>query len=214
MTMPLDEKGQWFDLAGDERLGECATEGCGGQPTKRLEADGVGSNYCSGCAAKIVAFSTAPSPDELAVVAYAEVLAGRVTAVRIDKSRHCIHGMVLADQAHSIIAALRAERDEMTSAANSYAHQAAKAELAKRAAEAEVKRLTEEKEALRGTVREMHRRAQIAEGAVQSAQYQAKTWRETIASRKGDPMFYLALNVLDDIDRSIARQALSGSKEK
>lgn len=24
-------------------------EGCGGQPTSRLEAGGVGSNYCSGC---------------------------------------------------------------------------------------------------------------------------------------------------------------------
>lgn len=43
----------WFKLTGDARLGRCATEGCGGQPTDRLEADGVGSNYCSGCRAKI-----------------------------------------------------------------------------------------------------------------------------------------------------------------
>jgi hypothetical protein len=43
----------WFDLKGDERLGRCASEGCGGQPTFRLEASGVGSNYCSGCRAKI-----------------------------------------------------------------------------------------------------------------------------------------------------------------
>jgi hypothetical protein len=47
------ELGQWFDLSGDARPGSCATEGCGGQPTMRLEAGGVGSNYCSGCAAKI-----------------------------------------------------------------------------------------------------------------------------------------------------------------
>jgi hypothetical protein len=45
----------WFDLKGDERLKRCATEGCGGQPIYRLEAEGVGSNYCSGCRAKIEA---------------------------------------------------------------------------------------------------------------------------------------------------------------
>lgn len=39
----------WFDLKGDARHGRCASEGCGGQPTWRLEAGGVGSNYCSGC---------------------------------------------------------------------------------------------------------------------------------------------------------------------
>jgi hypothetical protein len=43
----------WFDLKGDARLGRCATENCGGQPTSRLEAGGVGSDYCSGCRAKI-----------------------------------------------------------------------------------------------------------------------------------------------------------------
>lgn len=39
----------WFKLSGDERLGRCATDGCGGQPTSRMEYGGVGSNYCSGC---------------------------------------------------------------------------------------------------------------------------------------------------------------------
>ncbi len=39
----------WFEIKGDARLGRCATEGCGGQPTFRLEAAGIGSNYCSGC---------------------------------------------------------------------------------------------------------------------------------------------------------------------
>lgn len=43
----------WFDLKGDERLGRCAGEGCGGQPTSRLEVGGVGSNYCSGCRNRI-----------------------------------------------------------------------------------------------------------------------------------------------------------------
>lgn len=43
----------WFKLTGDERLGRCATEGCGGQPTWRLETEGVGSNYCSGCKGNI-----------------------------------------------------------------------------------------------------------------------------------------------------------------
>ena len=43
----------WFKLTGDSRLGRCATEGCGGQPTERLEADGVGSSYCSGCRERI-----------------------------------------------------------------------------------------------------------------------------------------------------------------
>lgn len=44
----------WFALKGDERLNQCATQGCGGQPTWRLEARGVGSNYCSGCKDKIL----------------------------------------------------------------------------------------------------------------------------------------------------------------
>lgn len=40
----------WFELKGDERINErCASENCPGQPTWRLEADGVGSNFCSGC---------------------------------------------------------------------------------------------------------------------------------------------------------------------
>jgi hypothetical protein len=44
----------WFKLGlGDERLGRCATEGCGGQPIWRFEHEGVGSNFCSGCRAKL-----------------------------------------------------------------------------------------------------------------------------------------------------------------
>lgn len=43
----------WFALKGDERLGQCVSDGCGGQPTWRMEAGGVGSNYCSGCKEKI-----------------------------------------------------------------------------------------------------------------------------------------------------------------
>jgi hypothetical protein len=43
----------WFELKGDARLGRCDSEDCGGQPTWRLEAGGVGSNYCSGCKEKI-----------------------------------------------------------------------------------------------------------------------------------------------------------------
>ncbi len=43
----------WFELKGDQRLGRCATDNCGGQPTSRLEAGGGGSNYCSGCRAKL-----------------------------------------------------------------------------------------------------------------------------------------------------------------
>lgn len=44
----------WFKLTGDERLTQrCATDDCAGQVTERLEADGVGANYCSGCRAKI-----------------------------------------------------------------------------------------------------------------------------------------------------------------
>ena len=44
----------WFELQGDERITErCASDGCGGQPTWRLEKDGCGSDYCSGCKAKI-----------------------------------------------------------------------------------------------------------------------------------------------------------------
>jgi hypothetical protein len=47
------ERAPWFKLSGDARLGRCDTDDCGGQPTWRLEAGGVGSNYCSGCKEKI-----------------------------------------------------------------------------------------------------------------------------------------------------------------
>jgi hypothetical protein len=54
----------WFNLTGDERLGRCATEGCGGQPTFRLEAGGIGSNYCSGCREQIEYVPPEPEPNE------------------------------------------------------------------------------------------------------------------------------------------------------
>jgi hypothetical protein len=43
----------WFKLNGDARLGHCDSANCGGQPTWRLEAGGIGSNYCSGCKERI-----------------------------------------------------------------------------------------------------------------------------------------------------------------
>lgn len=44
----------WFQLKGDERITRrCASEDCGGQPTWKLEAGGVGAFYCSGCKEKI-----------------------------------------------------------------------------------------------------------------------------------------------------------------
>lgn len=53
----------WFALTGDERLQtRCATENCPGAPTWRLEAEGVGSNYCSGCHARIIAMQTQQFP--------------------------------------------------------------------------------------------------------------------------------------------------------
>jgi hypothetical protein len=64
----------WFKLSGDARLGRCATEGCGGQPTERLEAGGVGSNYCSGCRSLIEAQK--PMGDQI------ELAAARVTVSR------------------------------------------------------------------------------------------------------------------------------------
>lgn len=59
----IDGAEGWFRLQGDARLGECATEGCGGQPTWRLEIDGIGADYCSGCRAAIRELrSAAPAP--------------------------------------------------------------------------------------------------------------------------------------------------------
>jgi len=43
----------WFELKGDARLKRCDTDGCVGQPTWRLEADGRGANYCPGCKNRI-----------------------------------------------------------------------------------------------------------------------------------------------------------------
>lgn len=53
---PAHETTMWFELKGDERIKlRCATHGCGGQPTWRLEIDGIGSNYCTGCKVTIEA---------------------------------------------------------------------------------------------------------------------------------------------------------------
>jgi hypothetical protein len=54
---------KWFELSGDMRLGECASEGCGQQPTYRLETGGIGANYCSACRAKIDRAAALPTPD-------------------------------------------------------------------------------------------------------------------------------------------------------
>lgn len=51
----------WFELRGDARLGRCASEGCGGQPTYRLESGGVGLDYCSGCKEAIERMERTPS---------------------------------------------------------------------------------------------------------------------------------------------------------
>lgn len=57
----------WFKLLkGDAGLGRCATEDCGGKPTWRLEADGTGSNYCSGCRVKIENERTIRKPSDAA----------------------------------------------------------------------------------------------------------------------------------------------------
>lgn len=54
----------WFERKGDARLERCDSEGCGGAPIWRLEAGGVGSNYCSGCKEKIEAATLGMSPEE------------------------------------------------------------------------------------------------------------------------------------------------------
>ena len=55
----------WFKLTGDARLGRCASEGCGGQPTERLESGGVGSDYCSGCREKIEGIAALPATRDM-----------------------------------------------------------------------------------------------------------------------------------------------------
>lgn len=54
----------WFERSGDKRLGICTTDDCMGQPTWRMEAGGVGSNYCSGCKERIDAAALGMSPEE------------------------------------------------------------------------------------------------------------------------------------------------------
>lgn len=54
---------RWFRLKGDTRLNRCATDKCGGQSTWRLEAAGIGSDYCSGCKEKIDYFLNTPSEE-------------------------------------------------------------------------------------------------------------------------------------------------------
>lgn len=54
----------WFKLSGDSRLNKCASEDCFGQQMWRLEAGGVGSNYCSGCKERIEAAALGMSPEE------------------------------------------------------------------------------------------------------------------------------------------------------
>lgn len=55
----------WLKLKGDERINQrCATEGCGGQPTERLEAMGTGSNFCSGCRENIERYAAIAARDK------------------------------------------------------------------------------------------------------------------------------------------------------
>lgn len=76
----------WFKIGGDARLGRCASERCGGQPTWRLEADGVGSNYCSGCKARIEAEELLkPSREHLAMLRRQIVEMEAETAANIDR---------------------------------------------------------------------------------------------------------------------------------
>lgn len=49
----------------------------------------------------------------------------------------------------------------------------------------------------------MHRRAQKAEGAVQSALFEVRLLKETLSNR--NQAFWLANKVLDDIERSLMR---------
>ena len=68
----------WFGLKGDERLKQCASEGCGGQPTWRLEAGGVGSDYCSGCKDKITDLANAGGQRVKALASIASSLFGKI----------------------------------------------------------------------------------------------------------------------------------------
>lgn len=43
----------WFSILTNPLHGECASEGCLNPPSWRLEAGGVGSEYCHNCKANI-----------------------------------------------------------------------------------------------------------------------------------------------------------------
>lgn len=101
----------WFDLKGDARLGRCATESCGGQPTLRMEGGGVGANYCSGCAEKI---RTMTDTSKATIAAVVERL--RTQAASLENDLIGGEGLQLVEsntmrEAASLISAIEAERD-------------------------------------------------------------------------------------------------------
>jgi len=48
----------WFNISRDRHIVRCDTEWCEYQASFRLEAGGVGSNYCSACKIKIEGLET------------------------------------------------------------------------------------------------------------------------------------------------------------
>lgn len=110
--MMLDAGDCWFPLVGDERLKECATEDCGGQPTWRFESGGIGANYCSGCKAKIDEFDTALGMATRAAHSYADAFGDPVALAR---SAGLMEASAFLERtANASASALRLQYGEMT----------------------------------------------------------------------------------------------------
>lgn len=50
----------WIKLDAGSTVEDCDSDDCLGWPTHRLEVDGVGSNYCTPCRAKIETLGLVP----------------------------------------------------------------------------------------------------------------------------------------------------------
>ena len=59
-VQPVAWPGGFFKLGGDNRLRECASDGCHQHVSIRVERSGVGSDYCEPCARKIADLLTTP----------------------------------------------------------------------------------------------------------------------------------------------------------
>ena len=119
-VQPVAWPGGFFKLGGDNRLRECASDGCHQHVSIRVERSGVGSDHCEPCARKIADLLTTPpvpptkGPED-DLIAAREASAATLTAAGLPEiAEDVLAGK--ADKLASVQSALLALRSRPASA--------------------------------------------------------------------------------------------------